>query len=82
MPSDAFEAAATKAKTLKDATNDQLLELYALYKQATIGDCNTSRPGMFDPKGGYKWDSWNKKKGISQAEAEKQYIAYVDSLFA
>jgi len=37
---------------------------------------------MFDPKGGYKWDAYNKKKGISQEEAEKQYIAYVDSLFA
>ncbi|KAF9274974.1 Acyl-CoA-binding domain-containing protein 1 [Mortierella alpina] len=82
MPSAEFDAAAAKAKTLKDATNDQLLKLYGLFKQATIGDCNTSRPGMFDPKGGYKWDAWNEKKGLSQADAEKQYIAYVESLFA
>jgi len=37
-------------------------ELYALFKQATVGDCNTSRPGIFDQKGRYKWDAWEKKK--------------------
>merc|ERR1712107_116590 len=34
-------------KTLSD---DELKEVYALYKQATIGDVNTSRPGMLDFK--------------------------------
>ncbi|KAG9326400.1 hypothetical protein KVV02_008020 [Mortierella alpina] len=81
MVSAEFNAAAEKVKTLTKATNDQLLKLYGLFKQATLGDCNTSRPGMFDPKGGYKWDSWNEKKGMSQEEAEKQYIAYAESLF-
>ncbi len=35
---------------------------------------------MFDFKGKAKWDAWEKKKGLSQAEAQKQYVAYVDGL--
>merc|ERR1712013_390413 len=41
-------------KTLSD---EELKEVYALYKQATIGDVNTSRPGMLDFKGKAKWDA-------------------------
>lgn len=29
------------------------------------GDCNTSQPGIFDPKGRAKWSAWNGKKGRS-----------------
>ena len=59
-----------------------LLELYGLYKQATVGDVDTSRPGMFDMKGKAKWDAWNAKKGTSQADAEAAYIAKVKELMA
>ena len=37
-------------KINKTLSNEELLEVYALYKQASIGDCNTSRPGMMDFK--------------------------------
>ena len=40
----------------------------------TVGDCNTSRPGMMDFKGKAKWDAWNAKKGVSQDDAKAQYI--------
>lgn len=63
-------------------SDDELLELYGLYKQATVGDNNTTKPGVFDFKGKYKWESWDKLKGTSQEDAEKQYIALVDSLIA
>lgn len=39
------------------------LELYGLFKQGTVGDVDTSRPGLFDLKGKAKWDAWNKQKG-------------------
>ena len=39
-------------KINKTLSNEELLEVYALYKQATVGDVNTSRPGMFDLKVG------------------------------
>ena len=34
-----------------------MLELYALFKQANVGDVNTARPGMMDFKGKAKWDA-------------------------
>lgn len=57
-----------------------LTQLYGLYKQATVGDNNTDRPGAFNFKAKYKWDSWDKLKGKSQEEAEQEYIALVQQL--
>ena len=50
-----FEAAKKKVEEsveeMKGLTNDKQLEVYSLFKQATIGDCNIERPGITDPKG-------------------------------
>ncbi|XP_012214581.1 putative acyl-CoA-binding protein [Linepithema humile] len=78
-----FDNAATAVKELASQPADEdLLELYALYKQATIGDCNTERPGMLDFKGKAKWDAWNGKQGLGQETAKEQYIAKVEELIA
>lgn len=61
-------------------SNDRLLELYGLYKQATEGDVSGSRPGMLDLKGRAKFDAWSKRKGLSKDEAMKGYVALVDAL--
>ena len=37
-------------KINKTLSNEELLEVYALFKQGSIGDVNTSRPGMMDFK--------------------------------
>ncbi|CAH7665945.1 diazepam-binding inhibitor [Phakopsora pachyrhizi] len=50
------------------------LEFYSLYKQATIGDVNTTRPGMLDFTGKAKWDAWKGKEGLSQDEAKSKYV--------
>ncbi|MCQ2816429.1 MAG: acyl-CoA-binding protein [archaeon] len=71
------KAAADIKKHGKNLSNDQLLKLYSLYKQGTIGDINTERPGMLDFKGKAKWDAWNGVKGMPQNEAKKQYVEYV-----
>lgn len=60
--------------------DDKKLEIYALFKQSTVGDVNTQRPGMLDFKGKAKWDAWNSKKGVSQEEAKQQYIELVSDL--
>ena len=79
--SEAFLKAAEDVKTLTTRPSDEdMLEIYALYKQATVGDCNTVRPGMLDFKGKAKWDAWDGKKGTSKADAEAAYIAKVESL--
>ncbi|XP_034940815.1 putative acyl-CoA-binding protein [Chelonus insularis] len=76
-----FEKAAEEVKELASTPADaDLLELYALYKQACVGDCNTERPGMLDFKGKKKWDAWNGKKGINQDEAKEKYVAKVKEL--
>eukprot|EP01102_Stenamoeba_stenopodia_P008769 TRINITY_DN255_c0_g2_i1.p1 TRINITY_DN255_c0_g2~~TRINITY_DN255_c0_g2_i1.p1 ORF type:complete len:480 (+),score=116.84 TRINITY_DN255_c0_g2_i1:429-1868(+) len=76
-----FAEAEKLAGTIINSISDQQkLEVYALYKQATQGDVNTARPGMFDLVGRAKWDAWNKLKGISQEEASKKYSDLVHSL--
>ncbi|KAG5874210.1 hypothetical protein JTB14_001063 [Gonioctena quinquepunctata] len=76
-----FQEAAEKVKNLKSKPSDQdLLEIYGLFKQGSIGDVNTARPGMLDLKGKAKWDAWNGRKGTSQDEAKEQYIKKVQSL--
>jgi diazepam-binding inhibitor (GABA receptor modulating acyl-CoA-binding protein) len=62
--------------------NDILSKLYGLYKQATIGDNNTSKPGLLDLKGNTKWNSWNNYKGYSKYQAEVDYIKLVNILIA
>lgn len=76
-----FEDAQKRAKELKKTpSNDDLLELYAFYKQATTGDVAGSRPGMLDLKGRAKFDAWTKKKGTSKDDAMTKYAALVDRL--
>ncbi|KAJ0032455.1 hypothetical protein NQD34_002536 [Periophthalmus magnuspinnatus] len=51
-----FESAADRVKDLlQTASRDQLLYLYARYKQVKVGKCNTSKPGFFDFEGQRKW---------------------------
>ncbi len=73
-----FEEAAEKVKTmnLDKLSNDVKLDLYALYKQATVGDINTSKPGIFDQKGRAKWDAWNGKKSMFQDVKLKNNILH------
>jgi len=78
---DRFEDAQHRVKKLTTAPDiDQLLELYALYKQGTTGDALGTRPGMMDFKGRAKFDAWAKKKGSSQESAMVAYVALVDAL--
>jgi diazepam-binding inhibitor (GABA receptor modulating acyl-CoA-binding protein) len=78
----AFEEAIAKSKTLSEKpSNDVLLKLYGLYKQATDGDVQGERPGGFDFKGAAKFDAWASLKGKSTENAAHEYIDFVNSLF-
>jgi len=78
---DAFAEAQERVKKLaRRPANEQLLQLYALYKQATLGDAKGSRPGMLDLVGRAKWDAWAARKGISRDEARRRYVSLVDEL--
>lgn len=76
----AFEAAIERAKQLPHQSNDVLLELYGLFKQATQGDVSGDQPGMFDFKGVAKYDAWEGRRGTTRDEAKQVYIDLVDRL--
>ncbi len=71
--------AASKALTQRP-DNATLLKLYALYKQATVGNVEGTRPGVSDMVGRAKWDAWNELQGLAAEAAMQQYIDLVDSL--
>lgn len=78
-----FEQAQADVKQLtKRPSNDELLALYSLFKQATEGDVHGKRPGMFDFKGAAKYDAWEKLKGLDSESAMQQYIDKVSELQA
>jgi diazepam-binding inhibitor (GABA receptor modulator, acyl-CoA-binding protein) len=77
----AFETAVADSKNLSERPdNATLLKLYALYKQATVGDNTEQKPGFGDMVGRAKWDAWNGLKGTSTEDAMQQYIDLVESL--
>ena len=76
-----FETAAQRAKQLPGKhANAVLLQLYALYKQATDGDVTGDRPGGFDFKAIAKYDAWNAQCGLSKDAARQQYVGLVSEL--
>ena len=76
-----FESAQERVKTLTTRpSNNQLLDLYALFKQATAGDVQGKKPGRFDLKGRAKYDAWAGKAGLSGEDAKTAYVALVDAL--
>lgn len=78
---DDFRSAQERVKTLTTRpSNDSLLELYSLFKQATEGDVQGKRPGMLDLKGRAKYDAWAGRKGLGKDAAMQQYVALVDKL--
>ena len=60
--------------------NDALLDLYALFKQATCGDCNTSPPFIFSLRETAKYNAWNSLKGKTRDYAMKLYIKKVNKI--
>ena len=81
MDTQQFERAAERSKQFtKRPTNEELLQLYALYKQATEGDASGERPGGFDFKAIAKFDAWDELKGKSREQAMQDYVTLVDKL--
>lgn len=68
----------TKA-TLK-LSNDQKLSFYALFKQATIGPCNTPKPSILSMYDRAKWNAWNDLGKLSKDEAIVRYVAELEKV--
>lgn len=80
---DDFESAVAAASTLsRDPGAEVKLRLYALYKQATLGDVTGKRPGLTNVVGRAKHDAWAKAAGMSPEDARSAYVAEVGRLQA
>lgn len=76
-----FATAANDAQHLPARPdNEVLLQLYALYKQASVGDVAGARPGFTDFVGRAKYDAWVSLKGASREDAMQRYIDLVNKL--
>lgn len=77
----AFDDAVTRSRQLTERPdNATLLQIYGLYKQATVGDVQGAKPGFGDMVGRAKWDAWNGLKGVAQEDAMQRYVGLIDSL--
>ncbi len=80
LRTDFQDAVAASKELTQRPDNATLLKLYALYKQATVGNVEGTRPGFSDMVGRAKWDAWNELQGLAAEAAMQQYIDLVDSL--
>jgi acyl-CoA-binding protein len=76
-----FEAAVADSKNLTERPdNATLLKIYALYKQASVGDNTDKKPGFSDMVGRAKWEAWSGLKGTPSEAAMQQYVDLLESL--
>jgi diazepam-binding inhibitor (GABA receptor modulator, acyl-CoA-binding protein) len=72
---DKFKEYANAVKNIQKKPSDEnLLKLYSFYKQATVGDVNTTCPSMFNYVNYTKWNAWYEHKGKSKNDAMIEYI--------
>eukprot|EP00389_Voromonas_pontica_P000390 GDKH01000560.1.p1 GENE.GDKH01000560.1~~GDKH01000560.1.p1 ORF type:complete len:97 (-),score=26.17 GDKH01000560.1:164-454(-) len=55
-------------------TNDDKLNFYKYFKQATQGDVTGDQPWAVQMEARAKWDAWNSVKGMSSDDAKAKYI--------
>ena len=77
-----FEQAVADSKKLTEQpSNDSLLLLYALYKQATVGDAPAEGPSNpFDFIAKAKYNAWVEQRGTTSEKAMESYISVVQAL--
>jgi diazepam-binding inhibitor (GABA receptor modulator, acyl-CoA-binding protein) len=76
-----FEKAVADSKKLPEKPdNATLLQIYALYKQATEGDVEGKRPGFGDMVGRAKFDAWAGVKGKAKEAAMQDYVDLIEGL--
>ncbi len=76
-----FEQAVAESKQLPEKpSNDILLRIYSLYKQATQGDVSGEKPSGFDFVNLAKYNAWGSLKGKTSEESMQEYVDLINSL--
>jgi diazepam-binding inhibitor (GABA receptor modulator, acyl-CoA-binding protein) len=72
-----FDFAVEQVRALPSSGNGpsdkEKLKMYGLYKQVTVGDCDTAQPWAVQVEARAKWDAWNANKGTSKTNAMSAY---------
>ena len=72
---DKFEKAVLIVRGLnKKLNNEDILQLYAFFKQAREGNIAFERPSILNMRGRAMWGAWNKIKNMSKEAAMIKYI--------
>jgi acyl-CoA-binding protein len=76
-----FNTAVAQSKDLPSRpSNEDLLQMYGLFKQGTEGDVSGDKPGGFDFKAIAKYNAWEEKKGMDKEKAMQEYVSLVERL--
>lgn len=77
----AFDQAVAQSKQLPERPdNATLLQMYALFKQASEGDVEGGAPGGLDFVAAAKWNARDALRGVTAGDAMQRYIALVARL--
>lgn len=76
-----FNEHVNRMRSKETPTSDQdLLILYGLYKQVTIGNCNIVQPWTVQTEQYARWKAWYGIYGMNRDMAMRKYIEKVDEL--
>lgn len=73
-------AIAETSGVLSVAEGQDLVEIYALFKQSSAGDNTTPQPNASDVRSYGKWMAWAGLKGMRQEEAQTKYADKIQEL--
>ena len=62
-------------------SDNELLKLYGLFKQANDSDNNMPEPSIINIKSKRKWTAWRSNIGKSKEMAKQEYINFVMEIF-
>mmetsp|Transcript_810 Transcript_810/g.981 ORF Transcript_810/g.981 Transcript_810/m.981 type:complete len:695 (+) Transcript_810:213-2297(+) len=71
---DDFKNAVKRMKNRENVTEDDKLLLYALFKQATKGDCTAPQPSKSFAPAVNMWEAWQSQRGKSKDAAKEEYV--------
>jgi len=76
-----FEKAKEKLNTLQNEPgNDIKLKIYALFKQATVGENTEKKPSASNFVAQAKWSAWHSLGKMSVDDAKKKYVDMINNL--
>jgi acyl-CoA-binding protein len=78
---ESFEQAVRDYSQLESLpAGEDMLAIYSLYKQATVGDVQGERPPLTDFTARAKHDAWARLCGMSRDDAMQRYVDKVNAL--